>query len=48
MRALIAWASAWWTTWRVLREADAETRAILLGPVDSKDLVDAPRPGHEL
>lgn len=42
---MISWIRSWWITFRVWRESDAETWAILTGPIDPNDLVDAPRPG---
>jgi hypothetical protein len=38
------WITEWWTTWRVWREADAETREILTSPFDPDDFVDAEHP----
>jgi hypothetical protein len=41
---MIAWMRSWWITWSVWRNADAEQRAILTGPFNPDDFVDAPRP----
>lgn len=49
---LFEWVSGWWTTWRVLRHADAETRAVLLDkrPFDPANFVEVERPidAHQL
>lgn len=41
---LISSVRGWFTTWRVWRLADPEQRAILTGPINPRDYVDAPRP----
>lgn len=41
---MIGWIRSWWITWRVWRNADAEQRAIMTGPHNPDDYVDAPRP----